>query len=314
MLVKNQFSILPNAAFYKHRSETLQYREDLLNTPSENHFICNVQNEQNNVQFDGYLCRKRSMLASNKLAFEKSAFNQLDHFAFCIQQERLDAKLDKTCAEQKFLREKSNSALQLHRQCGTRVSSQKKLNCARTQEANRHHQQSSLDILQKEGKLLKMHALAQEDHQLRCALRVTFIMGNALSEPLSTRSYYGLRAIHCIGQKHIYHISGFRLEGNWKRWHKSLVIDGFRSSSQINVFLLIIFYPHCYFYSVPYFQVFPISSYFRPTGFLGISPAIQKRQRDTWNIFSCHDGSFVINATDFFQRLCRHLLWCESIS
>ena len=65
------------------------------------------------------------MLASNKLAFEKSAFNQLDHFAFCIQKERLDAKLDKTCAEQKFLREKSNSALQLHRQCGTRVSSQK---------------------------------------------------------------------------------------------------------------------------------------------------------------------------------------------
>ena len=85
MLVKNQFSILPNAAFYKHRSETLQYREDLLNTPSENHFICNVQNEQNNVQFYGYFCRKRSMLASNKLSFEKSAFNQLDHFAFCIQ-------------------------------------------------------------------------------------------------------------------------------------------------------------------------------------------------------------------------------------
>ena len=137
MLVKNQFSILPNAAFYKHRSETLQYREDLLNTPSENHFICNVQNEQNNVQFDGYFCRKRSMLASNKLAFEKSAFNQLDHFAFCIQKERLDAKLDKTCAEQKFLREKSNSAVQLHRQCGTRVSSQKKLNCARTQEASK---------------------------------------------------------------------------------------------------------------------------------------------------------------------------------
>ena len=137
MLVKNQFSILPNAAFYKHRSETLQYREDLLNTPSENHFICNVQNEQNIDQFGGYLCRKRSMLASNKLAFEKSAFNQLDHFAFCIQKERLDAKLDKTCAEQKFLREKSNSALQLHRQCGTRVSSQKKLNFARTQEASK---------------------------------------------------------------------------------------------------------------------------------------------------------------------------------
>ena len=78
--------------------------------------------------------------------------------------------------------------------------------------------------------------------------------------------------------------------------------------------ILNIFYPHRYFYSVPYFQVFPISSYFRPTGFLGISPAIQKRQRDTWNIFSCHDGSFVINATDFFQRLCEHLLWCESIS
>ena len=40
------------------------------------------------------------------------------------------------------------------------ASPRKKLNCARTQEANRHHQQSSLDILQKEGKLLKMHALA----------------------------------------------------------------------------------------------------------------------------------------------------------
>ena len=86
MLVKNQFSILPNAAFYKHRSETLQYREDLLNIPSsENHFICNVQNEQKNFEFDGYLCRKKSMLVSNKLAFEKSAFNQFDHFAFCIQ-------------------------------------------------------------------------------------------------------------------------------------------------------------------------------------------------------------------------------------
>ena len=54
-------------------------------------------------------------------------------------------------------------------------------------------------------------------------------------------------------------------------------------------------------------SIFPISSYFRPTGFLGISPAIQRRQRDTWNIFSCHDGSFVINATDFFQWLCEHL-------
>ena len=35
-------------------------------------------------------------------------------------------------------------------------------------------------------------------------------------------------------------------------------------------------------------SIFPISSYFRPTGFLGISPAIQRRQRDTWNIFSYH--------------------------
>ena len=58
MLVKNQFSILPNIAFYKRRSETLQCAEDLKNTVAENHFICNVQNEQNNVKFDGFYVEK----------------------------------------------------------------------------------------------------------------------------------------------------------------------------------------------------------------------------------------------------------------
>ena len=38
MLVKNQFSILPNAAFYKHRSETLQCGEDLLKHSSRESF------------------------------------------------------------------------------------------------------------------------------------------------------------------------------------------------------------------------------------------------------------------------------------
>ena len=43
--------------------------------------------------------------------------------------------------------------LQLHRQCGTRVSSQKVKLCTNSsKQTNKHHQQSSLDILQKEGK------------------------------------------------------------------------------------------------------------------------------------------------------------------
>ena len=44
---------------------------------------------------------------------------------FASSRSALMQNLIKTCGEQKFLREKSNSALQLHRQCGTHVSSQK---------------------------------------------------------------------------------------------------------------------------------------------------------------------------------------------